>query len=279
MENRKRFFWVSGIILVIFMIIVVINSKETIGYAPRDIVYQYLTSKDDISRNKYSEDELAKYDEDFQETIENLSLAIREDKTSFVFEQDVEWNDLNDGDYARVKIYKNNESGIYENKINIFYLKKVGDSFTVDLDPMINDNETTLDQFIVEKNNKSKMFKVYAKLDSYNNLSHFKVSKKIENNEKLYDEEINKGKISSSDLELIDKYYSVTLKDPENELEIQGFVEKGDIEGEYLSRYLSGDGFKQITVELSNLELENVNEMVKIDSIKSLNWADMKYNK
>lgn len=276
MENRKRLFWISGIILVIFMIIVVINSKAKIGNAPRDIVYQYLTSKEDTSRNKYSEDELVKYDEDFKENIENLSLAVREDKTSFVFEQDVEWKDLNDGDYARVKIYKNDESGIYENKINIFYLKKVGDSFTVDLDPMINDNETTLDQFIVEKNNESKIFKVYAKLDSYNNLSHFKVSKKLENNEKLNDEEINKGKISSGNLELIDKYYSVTLKDPENELEIQGFVEKGDIEGEYLSRYLSGDGFKQITVALSNLELDNVNEMVKIDSIKSLNWAATK---
>lgn len=271
MENRKRIIISIIIMIIAFIGIYIIYGREKLGNSPRDIVYKFLTSKDIENKKEYIDNNIDIKNNILEDKLVDLSNNFIKDKFNYVLEQDVNWEELKEGEYARVKVFKNKENGAYEDIINIFYLKNINGVFKIDIDAMSINSENDFLNLILNGSGK-KVLKVYAKIDNYNNMTLFKISNKVANGESLTEEE-EKSYITKEVLDKIDKYYSVTLKDPVTNIEVQGIMEKGNKENEYAARYLSSVGFKQITVELSDINAEQINKTVKIESIKSLNWA------
>lgn len=270
MKNNKTIAIYSVLLLIVFCIICFKYGKQNLGNAPRDVVYKFLMAKSVDEKSKYIiSEESNDYINALNDKFSSLSEDFSKNKFSYVLEQDVEWNELNDGEYARVKVFSNYNNGVYENSVDIFYLKKVEGAFKIDPKPIIDKNYMNLNDFVLTKE-KNKVFRLYAKIDNYNNIDLFNLSNAIENETLFYGDE---DYIKKQDLDKINKYYSVTLKDPITEIEIQGFMEKGIKENEYAARYLNGVGFKQVIFEISNLDLDSINKIVKIDSVKSLNWS------
>ncbi|WP_411169875.1 hypothetical protein ACH36K_05085 [Clostridium sp. MB05] len=273
MENRKKIIIYSIFIAIIAVGIYIVYGREKIGNSPRDVVYKFLSSKSIESKIEYIYDYEEVKSSIEEEKIMEFSKEFRKNKFSYVLEQDTTWEADKEGEYSRVKIFKNNENGDYEDNVYIFYLKKVNDSYKIDFEPIIRENKLTLDEFIFDNSNEKKEFKVYAKLDNYNNISLFKDSKRTSKGISLTNE-IRDKEIDKEILSEIDKYYSITLKDPVTKIEIQGFLEKGNKTNEYAARYLSTPGFKQLVVEMHPIKnSEYTNKIFKIDSIKSLNWG------
>ncbi|MDB1921725.1 hypothetical protein PMY56_02115 [Clostridium tertium] len=269
MENKKRVVISFIVLLISFFAIYLIYGRENLGNTPRDIVYKFLTS-DTIEEKIEYVDEASQEDiKILEDKLTDLSRDFKKHKFNYVLEQDVNWEEVKEGEYTRIKLFKNDANGIYEDNIEVFYLKKHGELFKIDFKPVVEKNYTNLNNFILT-NDKNKVFKVYAKMDNYNNKNLFNISKNIEEGELSGEKE---NYIPKEDLDKINKYYSVTIKDPETNIEIQGVMEKGDKDNEYSARYLDSVGFKQIIVELSNIDIDKVNKVVRIEAIKSLSWA------
>ena len=273
MESKNRGLITFLSLLGVFILISIVYGREKNENMPRDIVYKFLTADSEEKSMEYVYEGNKPIEKKIETQIEDLSVDFKKNKFSYVMEQDLNLNDIKNGDYTRVKVYKNNKSGIYEDKINIFYLKKIDNGFKLDLNVMADNNDETLDEFILNENSKKTVIKVYAKLDNYNNISLFNTNKKLEEGISLLDEEKKNKYISKEDLNRIDKFCSITLKDPDSGIEIQGFLEKGNEEVDRPINYLKGDGLKQIVVEISSIDIDGINKVVKINSIKSLNWA------
>ncbi|WP_300383395.1 hypothetical protein [Clostridium sp.] len=272
MENRKRIIISVVSIFVIFISIYVFYGRERVGNSPRDVVYKFLTTKGMDDKKIYLESYSKEYDVFFEDKINNLSESFTKNKFSYVLEQDVNWEELEEGEYARVKVFKNKDNGIYEDTVDIFYLKKDEDSFKIDIGVMVTKSDISLNDFILSKDKNKRVFKVYARMDNYNNTDLFDIAKKVENNIELTEEEEIKY-IPKKMLEEINKYYSLTIKDPVTNLQVQGIMEKSYEINNYTSKYLKDGGFKEILLELSVVEVNELNTILKIDSIKSLDWS------